>query len=40
MSDGDKRHEKKPKSSQNSHTEALTPNVTILGEGFLEGNEG
>lgn len=31
---------KKPKSSQNSHTEALTPNVTILGEGFLEGNEG
>ena len=31
---------KNPKSSQHSHTEALTPNVTILGERLLEGNEG
>ena len=31
---------KNPKSSQNSHIESLTPNVTILGEGLLEGNEG
>ena len=34
MSDGDKCHEKKTKSSQNSHIEALTPNVTVLGEGL------
>ena len=32
MSDGDKCHEKEKKSSQNSYIEALSPNVTVLGD--------